>query len=263
MGIIGKEIDLAKKVFKDGFDALSDYFNERRSDTVVENQKKAKKGKVALAKFSKGLIGKTDKINFRILIGYKKVLGDFIYEAVYLTNKKEPRIFVYEINQGKPCNTILMNFKEETWSGFKKIQKYKSLTKFLQVVYKEGIYYKKKKEKKENALNILIKGFKRSLEAVGDDEKSKKGSNSPIARKIAKVVAIAAVTTIVSIVLSPAVGVVAHEIAGGGTLGTDVLGHAGEAAMQGLKNLSDPTKLAKKVVTKIITKGKDIPGTDQ
>ncbi len=72
MGIIGKEINLAKKVFKDGFNALSDYFNEKRSDTVVENEKKVRKGKVALAKFSKGLIGKTDKVNFRILIGYKK-----------------------------------------------------------------------------------------------------------------------------------------------------------------------------------------------
>lgn len=262
MGIIGKEINLAKKVFKDGFNALSDYFNKKRSDTVVENEKKARKDKVALAKFSKGLIGKTDKVNFRILIGYKKELGDFIYEAVYLSDKKEPRIFVYEVNQGKPCNTILMNFKEPEWNGFKKVQKYKSLTKFLEVAYKEGIYYKEKKEKKEKALNILIKGFKRSLEAVGDDEKSKKGSNSPIAMKIAKVVAIAAVTTIVSIVLTPAIGVVAQEIAGGGTIGTDVLGQAGEAAMQGLKNLADPTKLVKKVVTKTITKGKDIPGTD-
>ena len=73
---MGKEIDTAKKVFKKGFNALSDYFEEKRSDTVVEKEKKAKKGKVAVAKFSKGLIGKTDKINFRILIGQKKELGD-------------------------------------------------------------------------------------------------------------------------------------------------------------------------------------------
>ncbi len=43
----------------------------------------------------------------------------------------------------------------------------------------------------------------------------------------------------------------------------DVLGQAGGAAIQGLKNLADPTKLAKKVITKTITKGKDIPGTDR
>jgi hypothetical protein len=263
VGIIGKEIDKVKKLFKDGFEALSDYFNEKRSDTVVEDEKKAKKGKVALAKFSKGLIGKTDKINFRILIGHKKELGDYIYEAVYLSDKKDPLIFVYEVNKGKPCNTILMNFKEEEWNGFNKVKKYKSLTKFLEVAYKEGIYCKEKKEKKENALNILIKGFKRSLEAVGDDEKSKKGSNSPIGMKIAKVVAIAAVTTIVSAVLTPAIGVVAEEIVGGSTIGGDVLGQAGEAAMQGLKNLADPTKIVKKVITKTITKGKDIPGTDR
>ncbi len=259
---MGKEIDKAKNVFKDGFDALSDYFDEKRSDTVIENEKKAKKGKVALAKFSKGLIGKTDKINFRILIGQKKELGDFIYEAVYLSDKKEPKIFVYEVNKGKPCNTILMNFKEEDWNGYKKVQKYKSLTKFLEVAYKEGIFVKEKKEKKENALNTLIKGLKRSLEAVGDDEKSKKGSNSPIAMKIAKVVAIAAVTTIVSAVLTPAIGVVAEEIVGGGSISGDILGQAGEAAVQGLKNLADPTKLVKKVITKAITKGKDLPGTD-
>ncbi len=61
----------------------------------MEEEKKGNKGKVALAKFSKGLIGKTDKINFRILIGQKKEIGDFIYEAVYLSDKKEPKIYVY------------------------------------------------------------------------------------------------------------------------------------------------------------------------
>jgi len=107
-----------------------------------------------------------------------------------------------------------------------------------------------------------IKGFKRSLEAVGDDEKSKKGSNSPIVMKIAKVVAIAAVATTVSVVLTPAIGIVAEEKAGGGAISGDILGQTGEAAMQGLKNLADPTKLAKKLITKTITKGRDIPGTD-
>jgi hypothetical protein len=259
---MGKEVDKAKKVFKEGFDALSDYFEEKRADTVIEKEKKAKKGKVALAKFSKGLIGKTDKINFRILVGQKKELGDFIYEAIYLSDKKEPRIYVYNVNKGRPCSTILMTFKEDDWNGYKNVQKYKSLTKFLESAYKEGIYFEEKKQKKEDALNILIKGLKRSLEAVGDDEKSKKGSNSPIAMKIAKVVAVAAVTTIVSVALTPAIGVIAEELIGGGTIGGDVLGQAADAATQGLKNLVDPTKLAKKGVTKLITKGKDIPGSD-
>lgn len=260
---MGKEVDKAKKVFKEAFDALSDYFEEKRSDIVIEDEKKAKKGKIALAKFSKGLIGNTDKINFRILIGQKKELGDTIYEAVYLSDKKEPKIFVYQVNNGKPCNTILTNFKDEDWNGCKKVKNYKSLTKFLESAYEKGINYKGKKEKKEDALNRLIKGLKRSLEAVEDDEKSKKGDSSPIAIKIAKVVAIAAVTTIVSAALTPAVGIIAQEIAGGGSITGDVLGSAAQAAGEGLKNLADPTKIAKKVLTKAITKGKDIPGTDR
>jgi len=100
------------------------------------------------------------------------------------------------------------------------------------------------------------------LEAVGEDEKSKKGSNSPILKKIAKVVAVAAVTTIVSVVLTPAIGIIAEEIAGGGVLGGDVLGQAADAAEQGIKSLTDPTKLAKKVVSKVVTKGRELPGTD-
>ncbi len=260
---MGKEVDKAKEVFKDAFDVLSDYFEEKRSDTVLEEEKKAKKGKVALAKFSKGLIGKTDKINFRILIGQKKEMGDSIYEAIYLSDKKEPKIFVYEVNKGKPCNTILTNFKDEDWNGYKKLKKYKSLTKFLETTYDNGVYYKGKKEKKEDALNRLIKGLKRSLEAVEDDEKAKKGDSSPIAKKIAKVVAVAAVTTIVSAVLTPAAGVIAQEIAGGGSITGDVLGSAAQAAGEGLKSLVDPTKLVKKGITKAITKGKDIPGTDR
>ncbi|MFX1312396.1 MAG: hypothetical protein ACFFHD_07265 [Promethearchaeota archaeon] len=260
---MSKEIDQTKKVFKDAFDALSDYFEEKRSDTVFEDESKAKKGKVELAKFSKSLIGKTDKINFRILIGQKKELGDYIYEAIYLSDKKEPKIYIYKTNKGRPCNTILTNFKEDDWNGYIKVRKYKSLTKFLEEAYKNGIYYKGKKEKKEEALNRLIKGLKRSLEAVEDDEKSKKGGMSPTAKKIAKVVAIAAVTTIVSAALTPAAGVILEEVAGGGTIGGDVVGHATEAAVEGLKGLVDPTKLAKKGVTKALTKGKDIPGADR
>ena len=260
---MSKEIDKAKEVFKEAFDALSDYFEEKRSDTVLEKEEKAKKGKVVLAKFSKSLIGNTDKINFRILIGQKKDLGDYIYEAVYLSDKKEPRIFVYTTNDTKSSNTILTNFKEEDWNGYKQIKKYKSLTKFLEDIYEKGIYYNGKKEKKEDALNKLIKGLKRSLEAVEDDEKEKKGGTSPIAVKIAKVVAIAAVTTIVSAALTPAIGVVTQEVLGGGTITGDVLGQATDAAVQGLKNLVDPANLAKKGIIKIITKGKDIPGTSK
>ncbi|MFX1463875.1 MAG: hypothetical protein ACFFBF_12655 [Promethearchaeota archaeon] len=258
-----KEVDNAKKVFKEAFDVLGDFFEEKRSDTVMEDEKKAKKGKVALAKFSKGLIGNTDKINFRILIGEKKEIGDNIYEAIYLSDKQEPKIFVYKVNLGKSCNTILTNFKEEDWNGYKNIKKFSSLTKFLETVYQEGIYYKGKKEKKEDALNRLIKGLKRSLEAVEDDEKTKKGEKSPIAIRIAKVVAIAAVTTIVSAALTPAIGVIAEEVMGGGAIGGDVMGQAADAAVQGLKNLVDPTKLVKKGIIKAITKGKDLPGTDR
>jgi len=43
----------------------------------------------------------------------------------------------------------------------------------------------------------------------------------------------------------------------------DVLGSAAQAAGEGLKSLADPTKIAKKVLTKAITKGKDLPGTDR
>jgi len=260
---MGKEVDKAKEVFKEAFDALSDYFEEKRSDTVMEDEKKAKKGKVALAKFSKGLIGKTDKINFRILIGEKNELGDHIYEAIYLGDKKEPKIYVFKVNTGKPSKSILTTFKEDDWNGYNKVEKYKSLTKFLESVYEKGIYYKGKKEKKEDALNELIKGLKRSLEAVGDDEKAKGNDKKPIVIKIAKVVAIAAVTTIVSAALTPAVGVIAQEVAGGGTITGDVLSSAAQAAGEGLKNLVDPVNLTKKVIQKTITKGKDIPGANK
>ena len=80
---------------------------------------------------------------------------------------------------------------------------------------------------------------------------------------VIKIFIITAITTIVSVVLTPAIGVITEQIVGGGTISGDILGQAGEAAMQGLKNLADPTKFAKKVITKTITKGKDIPGTDR
>ena len=156
-----------------------------------------------------------------------------------------------------------MNFKEEDWNGYKKIQKYKSLTKFLEVAYKDAIYNKGKTKKKENALNVLIKGLKRSLEAVGEKEKAKGGGSSSIAKKIAKVVALVAVTTIVLVVLTPAVGIIAQEVVEGGSITGDVLGSAAQAAGNGLKSLADPVGLAKKVVKKVITKSKDIPGADR
>ena len=54
-----------------------------------------------------------------------------------------------------------------------------------------------------------------------------------------------------------------EELIGGGTIGGDVLSSAGDAAVKGLNNLVDPTKLVKKGITKVITKGKDIPGADR
>ena len=122
---------------------------------------------------------------------------------------------------------------------------------------------KEKKKKKENALNVLIKGLKRSLEAVGEKEKAKGGGASSIAKKIAKVVALAAVTTILSVILTPAVGIIVQEVVEGGSITGDVLGSAVQAAGEGLKSLADPVGLAKKVVKKVITKGKDIPGADR
>lgn len=250
------EVNKVKKIFKDGFEVLSDYFKEKRSDTVIEKEKKAKKGKVALAKFSKGLIGNTDKINFRILIGQNKELGDFIYEAIYLSDKKEPKIFVFDVDKGRPVKNILTNFKEEDWNGYKKVHVFKSLTKFLEYAYSEGIYFEGSKKKKENALNILIKGLKRALEAVGDDEREKYGDNTERAKKIAKIIAIAAVTTIISAALTPAAGIIAQEVIGGGAITGDVLGQATEAAIQGVENLVDPAKIGQKVVKKIVTKGR-------
>ena len=86
---------------------------------------------------------------------------------------------------------------------------------------------------------------------------------APTLTGLAKVVAVAAITTVVSAVLTPAVGVIAQEIAGGGSITGDVLGSAAQAAGEGLKNLADPMNLTKKVVQKVVTKGKDLPGADR
>ena len=256
-----KEVKQAKKVFKDAWDALDDFFDEKRSDEVTEKEKEAKKGKVALAKFHKGLVGKTNQINFRILIGKDKELGDHIYEAVYMDDKKEPYIYDYDVNKGRPIKNVLTNFKDPDWDGYKKVEKYKSLTKFLENSYKNGIYIKGKKEKKEDALNALIKGLTRALKAVGEDVKDKKGADSDQAKKIAKVVAIAAVTMIVSAALTPAVGVLVGELAGGGGLSGGMIGQAGQAASKGLEGLADPANIVKKVAKKVVTKGRKLhPG---
>ena len=253
------EVNKAKKVFKDAWDALNDFFEEKRSDTIIEKEEKAKKGKVALAKFSKGMIGKTNQINFRVLIGQEKDLGDHIYEAVYMDDKKEPYIYDFAVNQGKSINTILTNFKEDNWNGYKKVKKFKSLTKFLEHAYKDGIFYDGKKIKKDEALDALIKeGLKRSLEAIGEDANEKYGIDSETAKKVAKVVAIAAVTTVVSAALTPAAGVVIAEVAGGTPITGELAGQATQAAIEGLKNLADPATIARKAAQKALTKGKNI-----
>lgn len=255
-----KEVKQAKKVFKDGWDALNDFFDEKRSDEITEKIKGGRRDEAAMVKFSKGLVGKTNKINFRILIGENKEPGDWIYEAVYLDDKKEPYLYMFQVDTGRPIKNVLKNFKEEDWNGYKKVKKFKSLTKFLEYAYKEGVYHKGKKEKKEDALNALIKGLKRALEAVGEDVKEKKGADSLTAQKIAKVVAIAAVTVIVSAALTPAAGVVLGELAGGGGISGNVIGQAGQAAVDGLKSLTDPVNIAKKVGKKIVTKGRKLGG---
>ena len=78
---------------------------------------------------------------------------------------------------------------------------------------------------------------------------------SPTAKKIAKVVAITAVTTVASVILTPAIGVVAQELVGGGQLTGGVINQAGQAALEGAKSLADPVNLAKKVVKKVVFKG--------
>lgn len=259
--MLGDEIKKAKKIFKDAWDALDDIFEEKRSDTVMEKEEKAKtkKGKVALAKFSKGLIGKTNQINFRILIGQEKEIGDHIYEAVYMDDKKEPYIYDFTVNKGKPINNILTNFKDDDWTGYKKVKKFKSLTKFLEHAYNNGIFYDGKKKKKDEALDILIKkGLKRSLKAIGDDAENKYGKDNETAKKVAKIVAIAAITTIASAALTPAAGIVVAEVAGGAPITGEVLGQAGQAAAEGLKSLADPATIARKAAQKALTKGKKV-----
>ncbi|MFX1275099.1 MAG: hypothetical protein ACFFBP_06420 [Promethearchaeota archaeon] len=251
------QIKKTAKIFKDAFEALSDFFEEKRSDTIEE---KINDSKVALAKFSKSLIGNTDKINFRILIGQKKEFGDVIYEAVYLSDTKSPKIFINKVEEGRSVKNILSNFKDDDWSGYKKSKKFKDLDKFLEYVYKEGVYVDEKKKKKEDALNILIKGLKRALEAVESDENEKSGGMSPRSKKIAKIIAVTAVTTIASAVLTPAVSVVAQEIATGGQITGGVLNQAGQAALEGARSIVDPVKLAKKAVQKTVTKGADLGG---
>jgi hypothetical protein len=254
-----KEVEKAKSIFKDAWDALNDYFEEKRSDTVYEKEDKAKKGKVALAKFSKSLLGTTNQINFRILIGEKKEFGDRIYEAVYMDDKKEPYIYNFTINKGKPINDTLTNFKDDTWDGYKKFKKFKSLTEFLEYAYKNGVYHEGKKKKKDEALDLLIKeGLKRSLEAVGEDVKEHYGADSETAKKVAKVVAIAAVTTVASAALTPAAGVVVAEVAGGAPITGELAGQAAEAAVEGVQGLADPATIARKAAQKVLTKGKSL-----
>ena len=127
-----KEVKQAKKVFKSAWDALDDFFDEKRSDEVKEKIKGARKDEVSLAKFHKGLVGKTNQINFRILIGNNKEPGDWIYEAVYMDDKKEPYLYMFDVNKGRPIKNILTNFKDPDWNGYKKVKKFKSLTKFLE-----------------------------------------------------------------------------------------------------------------------------------
>ena len=176
-----------------------------------------------------------------------------------MDDKKEPYIYEFVINQGKPINNILTNFKDDDWDGYKKVKKFKSLTKFLDNAYEDGIYHEGKRKKKDEALKLLIKdGLKRSLEAIGDDANEKYGSDSITAKKVAKVVAIAAATTLVSAALTPAAGLVVAEMAGGAPVTGELIAKAGEAAIGGIKNLADPATLAKKTVSKAATKGKKL-----
>jgi hypothetical protein len=254
-----KEIKSAKKVLQDAWDVLDDFFEEKRSDIVIEKEEKAKKGKIALVKFSKGMIGKTNQINFRILIGQKKEYGDYLYEAVYMNDKKEPYIYIFKMEDPKSIHHVLTDFKEENWNGYKKVKKYKSLTDFLEIAYKKGIYCDGKKEKNEDALNIILKkGLKRSLEAIEADSKEKYGIDSEKVKRVAKVVAIATATTVVSAALTPAAGVVVAEVIDGAPLTGELTGQATQAALEGVKNLADPVNIAKKIAQKAISKGKDL-----
>ena len=71
--------------------------------------------------------------------------------------------------------------------------------------------------------------------------------------------AIAAITTIASAALTPAVGVVVAEVAlGGAPVTGDLIGQAAQAAVKGIEKLADPATIARKAVQKAVTKGKSI-----
>ena len=171
---------------------------------------------------------------------------------------KKPRLYKYKITWGRPVKKALKEFQDPDWKHYIKVKEYKSVTEYLEYVYDKGIMYKKEKHKKEDALDVLLKGMKRALKALGEDVKEKKGVDNETAKKIAKVVAIAAVTTVVSAMVTPAAGVVVQELASGGTISGNVMGEAAQAAGQGLKNLVDPTNMAQKAVKKVLTKGRSI-----
>ncbi len=254
-----EEINKVKKLLDDAMDVLKDFFEEKRSDTVFEKKKDSKKDKIALIKFSKSLIGSTNKINMRLKLGNKKELGDYVYEMELNENDKEPVFYIFTLNQGKPVKTIVGAFKDENWNGFKSVKKLKSTKKFLEYIYEKGIYIKGKKEKKEDALKVVVKALESRLKSVQSDVEEQQGSSHPLAVKIAKVVAIAAVTTIVSAALTPAAGVIAQEVVGGGAITGDVVGQAAEAAAQGLQSLTNPAELAEKVVKKGVSKVSKLP----
>ena len=70
-------------------------------------------------------------------------------------------------------------------------------------------------------------------------------------------------TTIVSAALTPAAGVVVGELVGGGGVTGNVVGQAGQAAVEGLKRMADPVTLARKAAKKVVTKGRKLgPGDD-
>jgi hypothetical protein len=263
VSILRKEVENAKEVFKYAFDVLDDFFEERKKDIIEEKDKHSKKGTIALIKFSKSFLGKTDKIHFRILVGRKKKWGDRIYEAIYLGDKDKPYIYYFKVKRDKAIDKILKDFYFPDWEGYKKYEEFSSLDDFLEDAYKNGIYYKGKKVKKVAALDALVDGVTRSMEAIGEEVKEEKGVDNETIKKIAKVVAIAAISTIVSATLTPAAGVVVQEIASGGTLSTQLISQATDIAVQGAQNLVDPTQLAKKVVSKTITKGLKLPVSRQ
>ncbi|TXT60598.1 MAG: hypothetical protein BAJALOKI2v1_90012 [Promethearchaeota archaeon] len=254
-----KEVNSAKKVFKDAFDVLDDFFDERKKDIIEEKDKHSKKGKVALIKFSKSFLGKTDKIHFRILVGKKKEWGDRVYEAIYLGDKDKPYIYYFKVRRDKSLKKILKDFYFPDWEGYKKYEEFSSLDDFLEDAYENGIYYKGKKVKKVAALDALVDGITRSLEAIGEEVKEEKGVDNETVKKIAKVVAIAALTTVVSAALTPAAGIVVQEVAGGGSITGELIGQATKAAVQGTQQLFDPTNMAQKVIKKTISKGLKLP----